>query len=241
MAAQPRRCSARIVGVEALGRQAAPVGVVHRQVRAPLVVLLGLDRLRDQRMLAVGADHDPRALGDRRAALGVPADAGHRPVVSQDLVDGEALAQLRTRLDGGIDQQLVEHRAARAVAVRDPVDRLRRPGDRQRSEVEGVGLDRRAAGRLQALQQSPALERSHARRMHQVGRHRVARKGRLVDQQHPVALAGQQHRGGRSRAARSDDDRVISSLRTFLSHRCLPVARYRRPRGPARAAGTFRT
>ena len=181
-------------------------------MRSPLVVLLGLDGLRDQRVLAVGADHHAGALGDRRAALCVPANAGHDSVVREDLVDRERLAQLRAGLDSGVHEQLVEHRAPRAVAAGDPVDRLRRSGDRQRSEVERVGLDRRASRRLETLQQSPALERGHPRWMHVVGRHRVARKSRLVDQQHSMALAGKQHRCGRSRAACPHDDRVIASV-----------------------------
>ena len=47
--------------------------------------------------------------------------------------------------------------------------------------------------------------------------HRVAGKRGLVHQQHPVAVARQQHRGRRSSAARSDDDRVV--VRT---HRASP-------------------
>ena len=39
--------------------------------------------------------------------------------------------------------------------------------------------------------------------------HRVAGERGLVHQQHPVAVAGQQHRGGRSAAAPADDDRVV--------------------------------
>ena len=54
------------------------------------------------------------------AALRVTADARHRPVGRQDLVDREALAQLRARLDRRVDQQLVEDGAARAVRARRP-------------------------------------------------------------------------------------------------------------------------
>ena len=38
---------------------------------------------------------------------------------------------------------------------------------------------------------------------------RVARERRPVDHQHPVALAGEQHRGGCAGAAGADDDRVV--------------------------------
>ena len=196
-------------GLEPYARQIAPVGVVHRQLRAPLVVLLGLNRLCDEGVFAVGADHYSGALGDALASLCVPANAGHDSIVGEDLLDREALAELDAGLDRGVDQQLVEHRAPRAVSVRDPVDRLRRTGDRQRPEVERVGRHRWASGLLESLQQTPALERSQARWMHVVRRHRVARKGRLVDHQHPVAPAGKEHRRRRSCAARPHDDRVI--------------------------------
>src|SRR6266516_3801166 len=71
------------------------------------------------------------------AAQPVAANALHRAVGGEDLVDHEALAQLHARLDGGLHEQLVEDRAPRAVAVTDSVDRLRRAGERQRPEVEG--------------------------------------------------------------------------------------------------------
>ena len=183
-------------GVEAGDRQAAPVGVVHRQMRRPLLVLLGFDRLGHERAPSVGADHHARPLAHLHAAAEVTADAGDRSLGAQQLVDGEPLAQLRTRLHRCLDQQLVQHRAPRAVATRDAVDRLRRAGDRQRPEVERVSLDRRTARLLQMIQQPPARERRDPRRMHEVRGHRVAREGRLVEQQDPIALACQQHRRG---------------------------------------------
>ena len=235
IAAQPRRSSVANRGLEPYARQIAPVGVVHRHLRAPLVVLLGLNRLRDEGVLAVGADHYSGALGDALASLCVPANAGHDSIVGEDLLDREPLAELDAGLDRGVDEQLVEHRAPRAVSVGDPVDRLRRTGDRQRSEVERVGRHRWASGLLESLQQTPALERSQARWMHVVRRHRVARKGRLVDHQHSMAAAGKQHRRRRSRAARPHDDRVIASVTHALAPLTLVVgwsqtrpSRYRR-------------
>jgi hypothetical protein len=52
----------------------------------------------------------------------VTAYAGHCSIIDEDLVDGEPLAHLRTGLDGRLDQQLVENRAARTVPITDPVD-----------------------------------------------------------------------------------------------------------------------
>ena len=78
------------------------------------MVLLGAHRAGDQRVPAVGADDHPGALGDGGAGTAVAADAGEVPVVGEDLMDGEALADLGSRLGGGVDEQLVEHGAARA-------------------------------------------------------------------------------------------------------------------------------
>ena len=208
---------------EVVDRQAAPVGVVHRHPRRELVIALGGHRLGNQRVPAVGADHDAGALGDRASSVRAPADAGHPPAIEQQLVDREALPQLGAGLDGGVDQELVEDRAPRRVRVRHPVDRPRGARELQRAEVERVGLDRRAAGRLQASQQAPALERRDPGGMHEVGRHRVAREARLVEQQHPVALPRQQHRRWRTPAARADDDRVV----TGRAHAAPPAVRTR--------------
>ena len=54
----------------------------------------------------------------------MPLDADDSSVLDQDLLDGEAFANLRAGLGGGVDQQLVEDRAPRAVRDR----RARVPG-----------------------------------------------------------------------------------------------------------------
>src|SRR2546426_7613255 len=46
-------------------------------------------------------------------------------------------------------------------------------------------------------------------RVHEVGRHRVAGESCLVDEQHAVAFARQEHGGGRTSAAGADDDNVV--------------------------------
>ena len=80
--------------LEAVDRQAAPVRVVAPLQHRLLVVLLGLDRLGDARVAAVGADHDAGAFDDRCAVLAVAADADDCAVLDDDLLDGEALAHL---------------------------------------------------------------------------------------------------------------------------------------------------
>ena len=207
------------VGLEARDRHVAPVGVVGRRQDLRLVVALGLHGLGHQRVLAVGADHHASALGHGRAALGVAADAGDGAVVHHDLLDGERLAHLHPGLDRGLDQQRVEHRPPRTVGVRRAVGRSRGARDRERAEVERVRRDRRATGGLEPLEQSPPGERGHSGRVDEVRRHRVARERRLVDHQHPMALARQQHRGGRPSTARADDDRIprLGHVRLSLS------------------------
>jgi hypothetical protein len=172
------------------------------------VVLLGPNRAGDQRVPAVRPDDHPGALGHRAAAPAVAADAGHAAVLDEDLLDGEPLPDLRPRLGRGVDQQLVEHGPPGAVGDRSVVG-AGRPGDDEGAEVEGVGVDRRAPGRREPLQQPPPPQRRHARRVDDVGRERVAGEGRPVDDQDLVALAGQQHRGRRPGAARADHDRVV--------------------------------
>ena len=144
------------VGLEAaVHRQPAPVGVVAAQQLRLLVVLLGLDGPRDERVPAVGADDHPGALGDGLAALAVAADAGDAPVLDDDLLDGEPLANLGSRLGRGVHEQLVEHGPARAVRDGSLVG-PGCPGDRERAEVERVRVDRRAAGRRRAGRAGPS-------------------------------------------------------------------------------------
>ena len=76
----------RIVGLEAaVHRQAAPVGVVAGLELRLLVVLLGVDRVGDERVAAVGADDHAGVLGDGLAALAVAADAGDAAVLDDEL------------------------------------------------------------------------------------------------------------------------------------------------------------
>ena len=59
-------------------------------------------------------------------------------------------------------------------------------------------MNRRTAGRDEAIEQSPARERGDGERLHHVRRHRVARKRRAVDDEDAVSLPAQQHRGRRT-------------------------------------------
>jgi hypothetical protein len=172
-------------GLEAAAhRQPAPVGVVAAQQRGPLVVLLGRDRPGHRRVAPVGPHDHPGLLGDGAAVAAVAADAGDAPVGDHDLLDGEPLAGL----GGGVDQQLVERGAPGAVGHRGVVG-AGRPRDGEGSEVEGVGADGWAAGGGEPLQQPPAAQRGHARRVQQMGRDGVAGERRPVHDQDFVAPA----------------------------------------------------
>jgi hypothetical protein len=120
-------------------------------------------------------------LADAAALPVVAADPAHLAVVvEQQLADGEALPDLGACLGGRVDEQLVQHGAPRPVGDRRLVG-ARSAGDRERAEVERVGVDRRAAGGDEPIQQPPPLQRGDARRMDEVRRDRVAGKRRPVD------------------------------------------------------------
>ena len=147
------------------------------------MVLLGADRLRQQRETTVGPHHHVAVLDDRPTTRRVPTDAGDAPVVELDLVDGEGLADLDTALRRRVDEELVEHRPPGAVGDR----RVRGPrgtGERERSEVEAVGVDGRAVGGAQSVEHAPPVERGDPRRVDDVRRERVAREGRPIDEEH---------------------------------------------------------
>ena len=144
---------------------------------------------------------------DGLASSGVAANTDHLAVLDQEALDGEFLADLGPRFGGRVHEQLVQDRAPRRVGD-GCRGCARSSGDRERAEVECIRVHGRATGCQNAFEQSPVLERRDAGWMDQMRRDGVAREGRPVDQQHPVALAGKQHRRRRSGAPRADDDRV---------------------------------
>ena len=71
-----------------------------------------------KRASAIGADDNLRALGGGVAMLRTAPYADHTSVLDQDLLDGEAFADLRAGSSRGVDQQLVEYRPTWAVSDR---------------------------------------------------------------------------------------------------------------------------
>jgi hypothetical protein len=192
------------VQLGAVHREPGVVRVVRAGQRAVVVVDRRIDAARDERAQAVGADDDPRAVG-----AAARADAGHAVTVEHERVDGIPLAHLDARGGGRVDEELVEHAAPQRVRIGHRADRRRRAAQRERPDVEGEPAGRCRARGDHLRQEPPAFEVRRARLVDVVGRERVARELGPVDQQHAVALAGEQHRRRRAGAARADHDRVV--------------------------------
>ena len=128
--------------------------------------------------------------------------------VVEDVVDGEPGPQTGARFDGGVLEDRVEDMTARCDQQIDAVSVLDRPYDRL---VDGMELDSAQCGRTgiqDPVQQSPALELDDAAPGDGVGRQRVARRARAVDDHDVVSRLRQQHRRRRTGAAGADDDYV---------------------------------
>jgi len=142
---------------------------------------------------AIGPHHDPGVLDHGRPCRCLATDSRDAAVQDEELSNQEPLPDLGPRLGSGIDEQLVEDGPARAVGNRRLCD-AGASRDGEGPAVEGVGVDGRASGGNEAIQQSPPLQRGNARRVDQVRRDRVARKRGLVDDEDLMALPGKQHR-----------------------------------------------
>jgi len=110
------------------------------------VIALCVDRSCDARVVAVGADHDAGAFQHLRFAVGMPADTDNGAVLDDHLVDREGLAELGACCGGGVDQDLVEHRAPGGDRRGVSLDGARATGDGDRSEIERRAFDRWAPG-----------------------------------------------------------------------------------------------
>lgn len=88
-------------------------------------------------MAAIGADDDPRLLCDGAATPAVP-DTRHTAVVARQLVDGEVLAYLGTRLGRCVNEDLVKHRAPGREDVGHAVEGSRRAAKDEVAEDEAI-------------------------------------------------------------------------------------------------------
>ncbi len=146
------------------------------------------------------------------------ADADDGPVLDDHVVDGEALAHLGAGGSRRVDEDLVEHGAARTVGNRVAIGRTSRAVDLEHAEVEAVRVDGRAASGDHLIEHAPALQCRDPGSMDQVGREGVARERRPVDDEHLVALASQQHGGGGAGAPGAHDDGVIGLCHVCTMH-----------------------
>jgi hypothetical protein len=71
--------------------------------------------------IAVRSDDHVGVLGDELAALAVAAHAGHTSVLDDDIVDGETLPNLRSRLGRSVHEQFVEHGHRLSITRRIPL------------------------------------------------------------------------------------------------------------------------
>ncbi len=195
----------------AVDGQVAPVRVVTTEDFRSLVVLLGADGLGDERVPTVRADDDVGELGDGVAAFAVAANPGDASVLDDDVFDGELLANFGARFRRRVDEQLVEHGTPGAVRDRRIVG-AGSARDREGAEVERVGVDRRTSRRGQPIEQTPSLQCRSSGRVEDMGRQRVAREGRTINDENPVALPGEQHPRRGARAPCTDHDGVVSVL-----------------------------
>src|SRR5262249_11122751 len=129
--------AAMLAGVELdrVQRYAAPVTVVGAGERWPGVVGRRLNLPGDERVIAIGADHYPGPLHHGRARGRSAGDTANAVAVPDEILDREAFAQLRTSLDGGIDQELVEHDTPGAISLRDVTVRRRRSSEGEGTEI----------------------------------------------------------------------------------------------------------
>jgi hypothetical protein len=131
------------------------------------------------------------------------------PVLRDQVLHREMLAQLGAGAGRGVREDRIEDRAARRKRVAATVVRRRRADEREFADVERHAPNRRTAGRRDGVEQAPAPEPRDARRPDDMRRDCVVGKRGAIDEQDAVPFARQQHRGRRSGAARSDDDDVV--------------------------------
>ena len=88
------------------------------------------------RVAAVRTNHDTSPFDDRHAILSVTANSDDCVILDKYFIDSEAFADLGTGPRRSVDQDLVEHDAARRICSGESIDGTWCAPDRNRSEVE---------------------------------------------------------------------------------------------------------
>jgi hypothetical protein len=203
------------VELEILRVDVAPVREVVGEDGGNILIHGRLDGAGEPRIATVSADRQRGALFDHPAAGFTAADAHHHALLEEVLVDGETLTKLGAALHRGVGEDLVERRATRPESPRHAV--LDEVGGEHRIviPVEDQPRDgRRPLG--DTVEQPPCAEPRRTVPVHEVSVRDVARKRRTIDQEHPGALPGEQHRQWRPGAACANDDDVVHDLPPWL-------------------------
>jgi hypothetical protein len=187
---------------------ARPVRVIRGRERRLDVIGRRAHRLGDGGMAPVGAHDETRALGNGGTAR-APADAGHAVAVEDQLVEGEALAHLGAGVARGVDEELVEQRAARAVDRVGALELREAPAQDDGPWIEAHLRRRGRAGSEDAVEDPPAPQPRDAGHLDLVGGERVAREPGAVDGENLQAAAREvQCRRGAGDAGPDHDDVV---------------------------------
>ena len=158
----------------------------------------------DRGVQAVGADDRVRFEQAWQAAIG--DDSSHPSmVISDQILDPDAVLDLRTTCHSGIDQRTIQYPATRRVQRADAVARLDSNGNVLTGVAERCRAHGRGASRLDRRQHIPALQLQDGAAHQCVRGQRVAAVGPFVDEQHASASSRQQESGRRTCAPCPDD------------------------------------
>jgi hypothetical protein len=162
----------------------------------------GSHAIRTHDETGIDVDTPPRAIASDNTA--------DTPVgVAPQRSDSHPVSNVGARGEGGVDQQTIEHRAARRVERVDTVRRLDRDDDLIAGVPEGCPPDGRRAGLDDGVEQSPAVQLDDGPSHQGVGREGVGAVSTAVDDEDALTGASEKHRGGGARGPGADDDDVV--------------------------------
>ncbi len=121
------------------------------------------------------------------------ANPDYLAVFRKDLLEGETLTQFSSCFDCGIHENLVEYRAARRIALGDPVRCWCQPFQGEVAEIKCHFGNKGAIRGRYSLKKAPTLQTRRARLPNYVSRDRVFRKKCLVHYQCAIALSSKKH------------------------------------------------
>jgi hypothetical protein len=166
----------------------------------------------------IGADDYPSTRFER-SLRGVPLHAHDAVALVDEGVDRHAFGELGPRLDRGVDEDLVQDVPAgrRQPATQGPLQGDLEFDDLALAHIEAGLGDGRAVRREDLVGQPPPVQSEHARGIHEVGGHRVARELGAIHDENPVPGPGKQHGQGRSGAAGPHDHGVVHGLTSSVA------------------------